>query len=293
MEIISSIPELRRRIEAFRAGGAGPGTEPGSLSVGFVPTMGWLHNGHLALVRTARKADDLVVVSIFVNPIQFGPGEDYDRYPRDLERDAGMTSAAEADLLFVPSTAEMYPVGHSTTVEVVGGLTGHLCGASRPGHFRGVTTVVAKLLNIVRPRRAYFGWKDAQQLLVVRRMVRDLNLGVEIVGVPTVREPDGLAMSSRNGYLSGQERLAARAIPRSLERVRFMIQNGERDAATIRREAAGIVAAEPLLAIDYLAVVDGNTLEEIERIRGTVMVALAVHAGKTRLIDNIRMEVGG
>jgi len=254
--------------------------------VGFVPTMGALHEGHLALVRQVRARADLTAVSIFVNPTQFGPGEDFARYPRDLARDAEMLAAEGVDVLFAPETEEIYPPGAATVVEVEG-LSGRLEGASRPGHFRGVATVVAKLLGIVHPHVAAFGQKDAQQTIVVKRMVRDLMLDVEIVVVPTLRDPVGVALSSRNAYLSPGERAAASAIPRALEAARAAAAGGERRATALLEIGREVLAAEPLLKLDYIALVDTDRLEPIERLEAESLLAVAVFAGKTRLIDNV------
>ncbi len=260
-------------------------------SVGFVPTMGYLHEGHLSLVRRARSECQHVVVSIFVNPTQFGPGEDYQRYPRDEARDLALLEREGVDLVFVPSAAEMYPEGFATWVEVSGPLTGRLEGASRPGHFRGVATVVLKLFNLVQPHRAYFGEKDAQQLRVVRRMVSDLNLPVEIVPCPTVREPDGLAMSSRNVYLSPEERTQALALSRALELARRLVrEEGLRDAAELRRRLEDFLRRSPGVALDYVSVAHPETLAELERIEGPALVLLAARVGPARLIDNALIE---
>lgn len=259
--------------------------------MGFVPTMGCLHEGHLTLMRQARSECDLVVASIFVNPLQFGPREDFHRYPRDLARDTATAREAGVDILFTPETTAIYPPGFCTYVEVEG-LTAGLCGASRPGHFRGVSTVVAKLFNIVRPHRAYFGQKDAQQLIVIRRLVRDLDLGIEVVAVPTVREPDGLAMSSRNSYLSPPERRSALALYRALQAARDLLAQGERSAAVVKQALAGVLAADPAVRVDYVAVVDADTLAEMEPVGGRVLVAVAAYVGQTRLIDNLVLYVG-
>ncbi len=253
--------------------------------VGLVPTMGYLHEGHLSLVRAARADNAHVVASIFVNPAQFGPNEDLARYPRDEAGDLELLRAAGVDAVFAPGVAEMYPDGYSTYIEVEG-LTARLEGASRPTHFRGVTTVVLKLLNIVQPRRAYFGQKDAQQLAVIRRMVRDLDLDVEIVGLPIVREPDGLALSSRNAYLQGDDRRAALVLSRSLALAQRLFDGGERDADVIRVEMTAVIAAEPRAAIDYVSVSEVDTLDEVRKVDRPVLVSLAVRIGGTRLIDN-------
>jgi pantoate--beta-alanine ligase len=257
-------------------------------SVGLVPTMGYLHEGHLSLVRGARADDDVVVVSIFVNPTQFGPQEDYQRYPRDPDRDLALLREERADVVFMPSLEEMYPEGFSSYVEV-SGVTEVLEGVHRPDHFRGVTTVVAKLFLIVQPHRAYFGRKDAQQLVVVRKMARDLNMDVDVVGLPTVREPDGLAMSSRNAYLSPGEREAALVLSRSLRLAEELWSQGERDATVIRQRMNDLIAAEPLARVDYVSVADAESLRELDRIEGPALVSLAVRIGRTRLIDNVTL----
>ncbi len=259
-------------------------------TIGFVPTMGYLHEGHLSLVRRAREENDRVVVSIFVNPTQFGPNEDYNRYPRDLDRDMKLLEPIGVDAVFYPSVEEMYPEGYRTYVEVVG-ITDKLCGASRPGHFRGVCTVCTKLFNIVMPHRAYFGKKDFQQYVVIKNMVRDLNMDIEIVPMPIVREPDGLAMSSRNTYLSPEERQAATCLYRSLKRAVELFESGERDASKIREEVVRIIEAEPLARIDYVEVVDPETFEPVERVEKGTLVALAVFVGPARLIDNVQLGV--
>ncbi|NLT16578.1 MAG: pantoate--beta-alanine ligase [Clostridiales bacterium] len=254
-------------------------------SVGLVPTMGFLHEGHVSLIRRARADNEKVAVSIFVNPTQFGPGEDYESYPRDLERDLSVLSEENVDLVFIPSPEQMYSKEHFVYVDVES-LGDVLCGAQRPGHFRGVCTVVAKLFNIFRPDRAYFGQKDAQQLTIIRQMARDLNFGVEIVRCPIVREPDGLALSSRNAYLSEKERKAALVIPRSLSLARNALENGERDAGRIRIIIAGEIEKEPLACIGYVEVVDASSLRPVERIDRPVLAAVAVKIGPARLIDN-------
>jgi pantoate--beta-alanine ligase len=276
MKTIRSIAALQEEIrEAHRRG----------ESVGFVPTMGYFHEGHLSLMRRARQENGLVVVSLFVNSLQFGPNEDFAKYPRDLDRDAQMAEGTGVDLLFHPEAAEMYPEGFQTTV-TVGELTEGLCGASRPGHFQGVATVVLKLFHIVQPDRAYFGEKDAQQLRVIRRMARDLNLGLAVVGCPIVREPDGLALSSRNIFLAPAERQAALVLYRTLQRAGELLAAGERDSTALRRELLTVLDGEPLAELDYLAIVDSDTLQPRQPLAGTILVALAVRIGKTRLIDN-------
>ena len=257
-------------------------------SVGVVPTMGALHEGHLTLVRRARAENDHVVVSIFVNPTQFGPNEDFTAYPRDTERDLKLLEAEGVDYVFTPGVKEMYQAGAETYVEV-GSITDRLEGEHRPGHFRGVATVVLKLLNILKPTHAYFGRKDAQQLVVIRRMVRDLNLDVEIVPVETVREADGLALSSRNAYLNDSERQAALCLSSALNLAREMWTRGTRDADYIRRRMLDIISDEELARPDYVSIADPNTLEELERIHGPALISMAVRIGRTRLIDNVTL----
>jgi pantoate--beta-alanine ligase len=259
----------------------------GQPDVGFVPTMGFLHDGHLSLVRACRRESGLTVVSIFVNPAQFGPGEDLERYPRDAERDMAMLEKERADVLFLPAGGEIYPPGHATAVSVQG-LDAVLCGASRPGHFRGVATVVLKLFNLVRPQRAYFGQKDAQQAIIVRRLVRDLHLPVRVRVMPIVRDADGLALSSRNVYLSAQERQAALALPRALSAAGALVAGGELDAARLKAAMAAELAGSPLVETDYLAVASLDDLAELAVVRpGQTLIAAAVRVGATRLIDNL------
>lgn len=260
-----------------------------SGTVGFVPTMGYLHQGHLALVRQARTENPTVIASIYVNPAQFGTGEDLAGYPRDLDRDLESLQAEKADIVFIPSDAEMYPPGFSSWVDV-GSIAERLEGASRPGHFRGVATVVARLFNIGRPSRAYFGQKDAQQVLVIKRMVTDLNMDVEIVAIPTIRESDGLAMSSRNVRLSPEERLAATVLFRALTLARELRDKGETDAGEIRRRMTLLIEEEPLAQIDYVSVADAQTLEELSLIERPALASLAVWIGTTRLIDNMPLD---
>jgi pantoate--beta-alanine ligase len=260
-----------------------------SGTVGFVPTMGFLHEGHLALVKRARIENSAVIVSIYVNPAQFGPREDFGSYPRDLNRDLELLGGEGVDIVFVPSDDEMYPPEFSSWVDV-DNVTEQLEGASRPGHFRGVTTIVAKLFNVVQPSRAYFGQKDAQQVVVIKRMVADLNMGIEIVVVPTVRESDGLAMSSRNIYLSPGERQAATILFKTLTLARQLSQGGEEDAEKIRRQMTSLIQKEPLAQIDYVSIADSETLEELSSIDRPVLASLAVRIGKTRLIDNMPLE---
>lgn len=256
--------------------------------LGFVPTMGYLHEGHLSLVRRAQEGSKTTVVSIFVNPTQFGPHEDLSRYPRDLDYDLEHLRREGVPLVFVPEAEEMYPPNFNTWVEVRG-LTDRLEGESRPGHFRGVTTVLTKLFNLIRPDYAYFGEKDIQQALVVKKMVAELNMNIDIVTLPTIREPDGLAMSSRNAYLTPQERKAATIIYRSLLLGERLWEEGNTDAAAIKEEMARLISQEPLASIDYISIASAATLEELPRIRPPALILLAVRIGGTRLIDNIRL----
>ena len=281
MITVEKIKELKEIIHAARKSGK---------KVGFVPTMGYFHEGHLSLMRRAKGDNDLVVVSLFVNPMQFGPQEDYQRYPRDLERDREMAEGTGADILFVPETSEIYGPGFQTFVEVTGVSQG-FCGSSRPGHFRGVATVVIKLFNIVEPDCAYFGEKDAQQLRVIRQMVRDLNMNLQVIGCPIVREADGLAMSSRNIYLNPEERRAAPVLYQSLFLARDLIKQNMRETGQIREEMLRLIGREPLVVLDYLEFGDNESLKPVTTIQGEVLIALAVKIGKTRLIDNITIEV--
>lgn len=273
MIIVTTLEELRRETAKL------------SRPLGFVPTMGYLHAGHISLVERARAECASVAVSIFVNPTQFGPNEDLDKYPRDLPRDLSLLEAAGADLVWTPTPEVMYPPGFQTWVTVEG-LTAPLEGAQRPGHFRGVTTVVAKLFNAVQPQKAYFGQKDAQQAAVIRRMTRDLDFPIEIVVCPTVREPDGLAMSSRNTYLNPEERKAATVLFRALSVAKEAYERGERDAETLRRIMREVIQAEPLARLQYVSCADYDSLEELETVRGKTLLSMAVFIGKTRLIDN-------
>jgi pantoate--beta-alanine ligase len=254
-------------------------------TVGFVPTMGYLHEGHISLARRAHEECDRVVASIFVNPTQFGPTEDLSKYPRDLKRDLSLLEAAGVDLVWTPTNEDMYPPGYSTWVEVEG-LTRPLEGASRPGHFRGVTTIVAKLFNAVQPTRAYFGQKDAQQAAVIRKMTRDLNFPIEIVVCPIVREPDGLAMSSRNVYLSAEERQSATILFRALTAAKSVYERGERSADALRSIMSETLASEPRAKVQYVSCADYDSLEELETVTGKTLLSMAVYLGKTRLIDN-------
>jgi len=277
MQVIGTISEIRALRQ--KLGG----------TVGLVPTMGYLHEGHLALVKQARIENSAVIVSIYVNPTQFGSGEDFSVYPRDLNRDLELLQGEGVDVVFVPSDNEMYPPEFSSWVDVEK-VTGRLEGASRPGHFRGVATVVAKLFDIIQPTRAYFGQKDGQQTVVIKRMVADLNMGIEIVVVPTVRERDGLAMSSRNIYLSPTGRQAATILFKALTLARQLKQGGEKDAGKIRRQMTSLIQNEPLARIDYVSVADAETLEELNLIDRPALASLAIRIGKTRLIDNILLE---
>ncbi len=281
METVRSTNELSSWVESWRLE---------NRTVGFVPTMGALHEGHLELVRHASQLADRVVVSIFVNPTQFGPGEDFARYPRNEDQDSELLQEGGCHLLFLPETSTIYQEGHSTCVEVDTPAE-RLEGESRPGHFRGVATVVTQLLNLVRPSVAVFGQKDAQQLAVIRRLVRDLHLPVEIASHPTVREPDGLAMSSRNANLSADERTAAAAIYRALSSARQRIEQGERSAEAIRRGLREVLEGELLIDIEYAEVVEADNFEPIRRLRGSIVMPVAVRIGTTRLIDNFSLEI--
>ena len=257
--------------------------------MGFVPTMGFLHKGHLALVKRARAENSVVVVSIYVNPAQFGPREDFGAYPRDLDRDLRLLRKGGVDIVFIPSDDEMYPPGFCSWVDVEK-VTERLEGASRPGHFRGVATVVAKLFNIVQPARAYFGQKDAQQVMVIKKMVADLDMNLEVIVVPTVRESDGLAMSSRNSYLDPGERRAATVLFKALTLANQLSLGGEKNAEEIRRQMTAVIAREPLAQIDYISITDAQTLEEVDVLDRPAVASLAVRIGRTRLIDNMPLE---
>ena len=276
MQIATTINEVRTQVKAWKKEG---------LSVGFVPTMGYLHEGHGSLISRARKENDKVVVSIFVNPMQFGPGEDLESYPRDLDKDSAYCESLGADLIFHPEPEEMYTDGFCSYVDM-SVLTEELCGLSRPVHFRGVCTVVNKLFNIVQPDRAYFGQKDAQQLAIIKRMVQDLNMDLEIIGCPIIREEDGLAKSSRNTYLSAEERQAALILSQAVKLGQELVAAGEKDAKKIVSEMSGLIEKEPLARIDYVKAVDGLTMQQIDTVKAPMLVALAVYIGKTRLIDN-------
>ena len=279
--VIKTVREIREHVRAWRNEG---------LSVGLVPTMGFLHEGHRSLIERAVAENDRVVVSVFVNPIQFAPNEDLESYPRDIEADRALCTDAGAAMIFNPEPAEMYPQGFCTAVDM-NGLKFELCGKSRPIHFSGVCTVVTKLFNIVGPDRAYFGQKDAQQLAIIRRMVRDLNMPLEVVGCPIVREEDGLAKSSRNTYLNEQERAAALILSKTIFLGQKLVDEGERDAKKLIAAMEANIATEPLARIDYVDVVDAENIERIDRLEGEVLVAMAVYIGKTRLIDNFIASV--
>jgi pantoate--beta-alanine ligase len=283
MKIITTISEMQDHSDRLRHQGD---------RIGFVPTMGFLHEGHLSLMRRAREENQALVVSIFVNPTQFGPDEDYDSYPRDLEKDASLCREAGCDVLFTPGVDEMYPQSCVTTVSVAG-MTETLCGASRPGHFDGVTTVVCKLFNIVRPHAAYFGLKDYQQYRVLFQMVQDLDMNINIIGLPTIREEDGLAMSSRNAYLYDDERSGALTLSRSLDAAREMVREGIRDPHAIEQKVTGIIESEPTTRIDYVSVVDADDLTPLSTIKERALLALAVFVGDARLIDNAVLEING
>lgn len=276
MDICYKIIDVRKRVNAWKKEG---------LTIGFVPTMGYLHEGHKSLIDAARKDNDRVVVSIFVNPMQFAPTEDLESYPRDLQKDSQLCDDAGVDLIFHPQPEEMYTDGFCSYVDM-NGLTTELCGKSRPIHFRGVQTVVLKLFNIVKPDKAYFGQKDAQQLAVIKRMVKDLNVDTEIVGCPIIREPDGLAKSSRNTYLNPDERKAALILSRSLKLGKELIESGETDSKKVIKAITDSINTEPLAKIDYVDIVDFSTITPTDKIGKSVLVAVAVYIGKTRLIDN-------
>ena len=278
--IVKTIEEVRAQVKAWRAEG---------LTVGLVPTMGYLHEGHQSLIARSVAENDRTVVSDFVNPIQFGPTEDLATYPRDLERDAALCESTGANLIFNPEPEEMYAPDFCTYVDM-DHLTKGLCGKTRPIHFRGVCTVVSKLFHIVQPDRAYFGQKDAQQLAVIRRMVRDLNMPLTIVGCPIIREEDGLAKSSRNTYLSTEERKAALCLSRGLNKGKAAVEAGETDAEKVKAIIAAEIEAEPLSRIDYVEIVDWNNLEPVSSTEGSILAAVAVCIGKTRLIDNFIIE---
>ena len=280
MKIINSVREMQEFSESFRVKGK---------TIALVPTMGFFHKGHLLLMEEGKKKADLLVISIFVNPTQFGVGEDFEKYPKDWDKDKEMAEGVGVDVIFAPSSSDMYPKGYQTYVNVEE-VTKNLCGFSRPTHFRGVTTVVAKLFNIIKPHIALFGEKDFQQLATIKQMVEDLNFDMEIKGIPTVREKDGLAMSSRNTYLNSKEREAALSLNRSMRRARDLYEAGERGVDRLLQEVRGAIDAEDLTEIDYIKICDSRTLEEIKRIERDAVLAMAVKVGNTRLIDNYVFE---
>jgi pantoate--beta-alanine ligase len=283
MNIVSTIAQVRAEVAQRRAHGQ---------RIGLIPTMGYLHEGHQSLIQAAKRANTFAVCSIFVNPTQFAPGEDFDSYPRDADRDQRLLEQVGCDLLFRPAVEEMYPRPTMTYV-TLDALAARLCGKSRPTHFRGVATIVAKLLHIVQPDEVFFGQKDGQQLLVIRRMVDDLNFPVRVTGVPTLREANGLAKSSRNIYLTPDERQRASVLYRALTAAKQAIDAGERDGQRVRQHLLFTLASEPDMRVDYAEVVDASTLEPLETIRGDVMMAVAVYVGKARLIDNFQFHVSG
>lgn len=276
MDVIKTVEEMQRRSKSLRHNGK---------AIAFVPTMGFFHEGHLELMRVARRHGEVVIISIFVNPIQFGPKEDFEGYPRDREGDLRKARGVGVDLVFSPSVKDIYPEGFQTSISVHR-VTQHLCGLSRPGHFDGVTTVVAKLFHIVKPPVAVFGEKDYQQLTIIRRMVKDLNMDIQVVGVPTVRESDGLAMSSRNSYLNAEERRSALCLKRALDLAVLMARGGEQDAGKISSAMREVIEANPSAQIDYIAVCHPETLEDLKILENESLVALAVRIGRARLIDN-------
>jgi pantoate--beta-alanine ligase len=277
MEIIEKINTMQELSERWRSDGH---------TIACVPTMGFLHEGHIELLREGKMRGDRLIMTLFVNPTQFGPHEDYTGYPRDTEGDLSKARSVGVDVVFMPTAEGMYPEGYQTTI-TVGEITKYLCGRSRPGHFAGVTTVVAKLFHITKPHLAIFGEKDYQQLVVIRQMVRDLNMGIEIIGVATVREEDGLAMSSRNTYLSSEERLSALSLKRGLDLAQAMVKEGEKDSSTISGEVRKLILSHPFTNIDYISISDPETLIDVETIDKPSLLALAVKVGKARLIDNV------
>jgi len=277
MEIVNRIQRMKEIIKDIKKD---------NKTIGFVPTMGCLHQGHLSLVREARRMSDYAIVSIFVNPKQFGPNEDYEKYPRNITKDAEILSQENVDYVFYPAVEEMYPENYRTYV-IVEDLSDKLCGRSRPGHFKGVATIVLKLLNIIQPNFAFFGQKDAQQSIIIKKMIRDLNLDTEIIILPIVREPDGLAMSSRNLYLNPEERKAATVLFKSLQAANELIKDGEKKANKIIEKIKKIISNEPLAKIDYVEIVDLENLNPLKSLDKTALIAIAVYIGETRLIDNI------
>jgi pantoate--beta-alanine ligase len=284
MQIITRIEEMKQYSRRAWQNGK---------TIGFVPTMGYLHDGHMSLISAARKECDVVVVSIFVNPAQFGPGEDFDKYPRDMERDSKIAEEAGADCIFNPETEAMYPGGCITYIEVKGLLAEGLCARSRPGHFRGVATIVAKLFNIVMPDKSYFGQKDAQQAAIIRKMVQDLNMDTEICIMPIVREEDDLAMSSRNTYLSEKERHQALGIYHSLDKAQELVSRGTRSVDEIKKEMKGILLEGDKVRVDYIEAVDAVTFQPLEKVKDNTLIAVAAFVGDTRLIDNIVIRIQG
>ncbi|MCX5904718.1 MAG: pantoate--beta-alanine ligase [Proteobacteria bacterium] len=280
MNVIKSVKEMQAFSEASRSQGQ---------KIAFVPTMGYLHHGHARLMQEGRKLGDVLIVSIFVNPTQFGAGEDFEKYPRDWDRDAQLCASAGVDVIFAPTAEEIYPHGYQTSI-TVSQVTQNLCGVSRPTHFQGVAMVVAKLFNCTKPHVALFGEKDFQQLVVIQRMVKDLNMDIQIIGVPTVREQDGLAMSSRNTYLSADERMSALSLSRGLSRARELFQQGERSALVLIATVRQIIEKEKCAAVEYVQVCDIETLQDIDVISQPAVMALAVKIGKARLIDNIVLK---
>lgn len=281
MKIATTLAEVRAQVREWKQQG---------LTVGLVPTMGYLHEGHASLVKTSVQQCDRTVASVFLNPTQFGPGEDLETYPRDFEHDCALLTECSCDMVFHPEVSEMYPDGFATFVEVQSEMPRQLCGKTRPIHFRGVCTVVSKLFNIVTPDKAFFGQKDAQQLAIIRRMVLDLSMGIEIVGCPIIREADGLAKSSRNTYLSAEERKAALVLSRAVKLGQEMVRNGEKNADAIVNAMRALIEQEPLARIDYVSAVDGLTMLPVHEINGGELIAMAVYIGKTRLIDNFSVE---
>ena len=281
MKIVNKVRQMQVLSDKFKKEGK---------KIAFVPTMGYFHKGHLSLMERGRELADILVISIFVNPIQFGPGEDFREYPRDLERDLSLAEGVGVDVAFIPEAEEMYPPDYQTYLEVTG-LTQHLCGLFRPGHFRGVTTVVAKLFNIVKPDIALFGLKDYQQYIVIKRMVRDLNYDIEIVGCPIIREEDGLAMSSRNIYLTPEQRKSALCLYQGIKLAERLVREGQRDAKIIIKEVIDYIESKPYTQIDYVKICHPETLDDLEYLNDKALLALAVRVGKARLIDNTILEV--
>ncbi|MCD6254852.1 MAG: pantoate--beta-alanine ligase [Deltaproteobacteria bacterium] len=281
MKIVNKVRQMQVLSDKFKKEGK---------KIAFVPTMGYFHKGHLSLMERGRELADILVISIFVNPIQFGPGEDFMEYPRDLERDLSLAEGVGVDVVFIPEAEEMYPPDYQTYLEVTG-LTQHLCGLSRPGHFRGVTTVVAKLFNIVKPDIALFGLKDYQQYIVIKRMVRDLNYDIEVVGCPIIREEDGLAMSSRNTYLTPEQRKSALCLYQGIKLAERLVREGQRDAKIIIKEVIDYIESKPYTQIDYVKICHPETLDDLEYLNDKALLALAVRVGKARLIDNTILEV--